>query len=142
MKYLFILMFSLLHLAITAQIKNGVYQSTGRSFRENYLLVIEGKKVTCYGWEITSASDTVYYRSFALLDKSEYLFFEKFEFSKHKFTTGKTIQFVPDSNITLEPFLLHRYMINVKQTKEGITLVATKDIYDSRADEFYFKRVE
>jgi hypothetical protein len=141
MKYLFILLLSFLYVYTSAQVKNGVYKSTERSFRQNYLLVIEGKKITYYGWEINLTNDTFYYRSFASLDKSQYLFFEKFDFSRQKFATGKTIQFIPDSNIMLEPFLLHRYLANIKQTKEGIALMATKDIYDSRADEFYFKKI-
>lgn len=141
MKYLFVLLFCFLHLYLPAQLKNGVYKSTERSFRENYILVIEGKRTTFYGWEINSANDTFYYRSFATIDKDQQLFFEKFEFSKKKFVTGKTIQFFPDSNVMLEPFLLHRYLTGVRQTKEGIDLVAVKDIYDNRADKFYFKKI-
>ena len=124
-----------------AQLNSGIYQSTGNSFRLNYYLVVSNDSVIFYGWELSLKYDTIYFRSNSKYDSVKGLIFSKFEFTRNRFDPSDLSSFAVENDLSIEPFSLHRYFFASKLRGQQISFLATKDIYDSRADEFVFQKI-
>jgi hypothetical protein len=137
--HLLIVILSITSLFAYGQIPNGTYKSSNESFRANYFLIVNEGQVTLFGWERIE-NDIIYYRSTARFDSNNHLTFDKFEFQKEKVTERNLNVFKPDDTLKIAPFLLHRYLMNLKELNGQISLIATKDTYYSRTDTFYFDK--
>lgn len=136
--------FLLVTIATNAQFKDGLYESSGNSYRKNYYLLIEKGKVTYFGWEPTIKNDTVYFRSTANLKKDSRITFEWFDCSLQSPQKEKLPAFPVQLNIQLDTaffkFTALRYLhLSDKQGK--IMAWAVKDAYDSRGDQFEFVKI-
>jgi hypothetical protein len=141
MKYFLVTILSIINLFVVAQITEGTYMSSNESYRTNYYLVVETNQLTLYGWETTMENDTIYFRSTSLFESNSSVTFKEFEFQKEPFTSGNLLDFKADIALEVESFLLHKYLMNITESNGEISLLATKDIYCSRADNFVFKKI-
>lgn len=141
MKYLLISILSISGYFCRAQIPNGTYESSNESYRANYFLSINDEEVTLFGWETTVENDTIYFRSTTRFNSNNHLTFNEFEFQKEEITGKNLNTFEADNNLKMEPFFIHRYFMDLKESNGQISLIATKDAYDNRADAFNFKKI-
>ncbi|MFT3912099.1 MAG: hypothetical protein QM737_21920 [Ferruginibacter sp.] len=141
MKAIATILFILFSFLGKAQLKDGIYKSSKKSYRENYFLVVENSTVTLFGWEISMKNDTIYYRSKAKLGSNNTLHFKVFEFSGNPTTEMNLQAFTPDEKTGLSSIILHNWMNIEKVVGKTIYVIATKDIYDSRADDFQFELI-
>lgn len=142
MKYLLVTILSLLYLFGNAQITEGIYLSSNESYRSNYFLVVESSQLTLYGWETTMENDTLFFRSTSSLESNNSVTFDNFEFQKEAINEENIMDFKADIALNVESFLLHKYLMNITESNGEISLLATKDIYCSRADNFIFKKIK
>lgn len=124
-----------------SQFQPGIYQSVGNSFRLNYFLTITDDSLTFYGWEMAGNSDTVYFKSSCKLNTVGAQRFMRFEFSGNKPDPREPDSFTAQEDLLIDLHRLHRHLFNLRQNGRYIHVLATKDIYDSRSDEFLFQRV-
>lgn len=127
---------------VYAQLQPGVYQSIGSSFRLNYYLRITDDSLTFFGWEISGKSDTIYFKSSCKFDTIGAKNFTRFEFSKNRPDPKRPDSFVAQADLLIDLFRLHRHLSHFRQNGRYIHVTGTKDIYDSRADEFLFQKIQ
>lgn len=124
-----------------SQFQPGIYQSVGNSFRLDYFLTITDDSLTFFGWEMADDSDTVYFKSSCKLNKEGAQSFTSFEFSGNKPDPRKPDSFTAREDLVIDSHRLHRHLFNLRQIDRYIHVLATKDIYDSRSDEFLFQKI-
>jgi hypothetical protein len=142
MKYFLVTILSFINLLVSAQITEGTYMSSDESYRNNYFLVVESDQLTLYGWETTMENDTLYFRSTTAFESNSNVTFTNFEFQKEAINEENIMDFKADNALEVESFLLHKYLINISESNGEISLIATKDIYCSRADNFIFIKIK
>jgi hypothetical protein len=87
-------------------------------------------------------NDTIFFRSTTNIDSSDSITFVNFDFSRKTTTRESLKNFMRQDDVYIQPFLLHRYVVRIRQVQKGINLLLSKDIYDSRADEFTFQKIK
>ena len=118
----------------------GLYKSTKTSYRTNYYLNVFKDSVTLYGWE-SNGKEIIYYRTSTKIvfhkNKTYDVKFNVFEFSHDSIQNNKVGNFLTDKKLSIEPLFLHNSFQGEIYGKKLI-MSATKDCYDSRADQFEF----
>ena len=122
---------------------HGDYESSKESYRTNYFLSIKAGYVALYGWEITQKHDTIFYKATAhLKEKTNYIKFTNFQFSRLVTTRTTLDKFQPDKEVLMPDVLLHKYLNVIVGTEARFEVLLTKDVYDSNADKFVFARIK
>lgn len=142
MKIFFLIFLTFFYFSAKAQLPTGNYASSGSSFRTNYFLMVERDSVTLFGWETTIANDTIYFKSTCKNSSANSLTFTVFKFTKSKLNQNNFQDFISEPDLSVESFLLHKYLFNFEIVGKKILLAATKDSYDSRADGFEFVQIK
>lgn len=145
---------------INTKLSAGIYMSAENSYRQHFYLKIDGDSMTLFGWEPVyqlkdtinnetspefTVKDTIYYKTttkFLIDEKGSFsLKFDRYELSHYPITKDNIDGFVQDNKIRFDTFGLHNSFDGiVSDTKLLVT--ATKDIYDSRADQFEFLKIK
>lgn len=121
--------------------KNGLYQSTEESYKQNFFLEVQGVHVTLYAWGINVNNDTVYYKATTQFEANNHLKFEDFSYSKQAFSSENLHAFHPTDNAELLIFGYTSFN-NLSQTNGLIKLNGSMLAYDGRADNFEFELIE
>jgi hypothetical protein len=144
MKPCITLTFLLVSFLTNAQFTDGLYESSGNSYRKNYYLLIQKEKITYFGWETSIKKDTVYFKSTANLKKNNNLTFEKFDYSLQSPQKDQLPAFPAQTDIRLDTSFLKVRVLRYLQLSDQsgkIMALAVKDAYDSRGDRFEFVKM-
>tara|TARA_B100000674_G_C37231806_1_gene641698 strand:- start:20 stop:496 length:477 start_codon:yes stop_codon:yes gene_type:complete len=123
-----------------------IYQSSDDSFQPGFYLTIKDKQAIVYGWETENESDTVYYKSTCELkedsSKSIRITLESYQLSEVKITQDNLNEFQENKNLKMPIWRAHSSFWGHKADDGSLEFMAVKHSYDSRADNFIFKRIK
>ncbi len=141
MKYLLFFFCIVSFCKLTAQpLGEGVFKSNKLSYQADFYIEIKNNMAYLYGWDHKPGTDTMYFRAESKWVKGA----DMIRFNNYRYSTTPVTPYVPGI-LKAEPggsfYSLHNTFGNFRREQGGITAIATKDGYDSRADLFVFERM-